>query len=73
MNFPKGIYKIKVEGVYFTGEIVKVLSLPINCGVSLWTIGVQIGSKLVEITAPRTCFRVAAQKTEESGGTASNT
>ena len=66
MGFPQGVYRIKVNGVVFTGEITKTLSRPINCGVALWTMGIQIGSKLVEITAPRTCFWVAAQKKKKS-------
>ena len=56
-NFPQGIWYVTVEGKRFEGEIWQVDGIPVNCGIALWTLRVQLGSHMVAVTAPRTCFR----------------
>ncbi len=59
-NYPEGMWYIKLDEVRYEGEINAVDIMPINCGVAIWTLRTwdhDVGSAIIDISAPRTRFR----------------
>jgi hypothetical protein len=56
---PEGEWYININGVRYEGKIWAVDSMPINCGVSIWTLRTwdNVGTAQIDISAPRTRFR----------------